>query len=75
MARVALVILMCCYKSVRWLLEQPSGSILPEHPRWAWLNDRVDVPCLQSTCLEIGEVLVVCHQVYSVDLTWWGWGS
>ena len=48
LSRVIIIILICSAKKVRWLLEQPSGSCVSDHPRWQWLLQRVRASCLCS---------------------------
>ena len=43
LARVVLLLMVASFKKARWLLEQPQGSTMPEHPRWSWFVDRVPV--------------------------------
>ncbi len=42
-SRCALLILVCCWRNLRWLLEQPDGSFLPEMPRFQWLWSVIEV--------------------------------
>lgn len=41
--RVCLLILVCCYKGLRWLLEQPSGSCFHVMPRFQIILELLDV--------------------------------
>ena len=42
-SRVALLIYLCQWRSIRWLLEQPDGSMLPHLPRFQQLWQKYDV--------------------------------
>ncbi|CAE7685791.1 unnamed protein product [Symbiodinium sp. CCMP2456] len=42
-SRVALLIYLCQWRSLRWLLEQPDGSMLPHLPRFQKLWKQFDV--------------------------------
>ena len=42
-SRCALLILVCCWRGLRWLLEQPDGSFLPNMPRFQWLWSVIEV--------------------------------
>lgn len=42
-ARVVLLILVCCWRNLRWVLEQPEGSFLPHMERLEWLWGVVQV--------------------------------
>ena len=46
LGRVVLLVLVASSMGIRWLVEQPSNSILAELPRWRWLLNRVRVICL-----------------------------
>ena len=39
--RCVLLILLILSKHGAWVLEQPEGSLLTEHPRWQWLCNRI----------------------------------
>lgn len=43
-SRLILMILICSAKGVRWVVEQPEGSSLPNHPRFQQLMAIVEVP-------------------------------
>ena len=42
-ARCVLLILVCCWRNLRWVLEQPEGSFLPQMERFEWLWGVVQV--------------------------------
>ena len=42
-SRVALLIYLCQWRNIRWLLEQPDGSMLPHLPRFQQLWQKYDV--------------------------------
>ena len=48
--RCVLLILLILSKHGAWVLEQPQGSLLSEHPRWQWLCNRV----AKETYLHVG---------------------
>ena len=41
--RTLVLALVCSAKGVYWILEQPSGSLLEEHPLFQWLIRRIPV--------------------------------
>ena len=47
-ARVALMILVCCARGARFLVEQPEGSSLPNHPRFQEIFAIVRDSCLKK---------------------------
>ena len=52
-SRVALLIHLCHYLKLRWILEQPDGSFLPQMPRYQqlWRTFEVGVrKILTSSC-------------------------
>ena len=54
LCRVALLILVASYRGARWLLEQPHGSCLSDHPRWDWLMTRIsESGCVLSTVYSV----------------------
>ena len=81
LARVMVILLICSYKQVRFLLEQPAGSCLALHPRWEWFCEHVSVlwqafQCVDVTYHSMRELLVsqlfgnMCLGLCSSGISW-----
>ena len=47
------MILICSARGARWIIEQPEGSTLPNHPRFQELLSIVKETCHNSQCQNV----------------------
>ena len=75
--RVCLLLLVCCYMQVRWLLEQPSGSCFSKLPSFQTILQLLDVT-LPKVCLwSISNLwyscllpILICEKSIYTPLVW-----
>lgn len=65
-SRCVLLCYLASARGVRWVVEQPSSSSMPDHPRWGGLRSQVKVRgcTIQTTAYFIHKVAplqLVCH--------------
>ena len=72
-----LLIMLCSYLQVKWWVEQPATSTMPDHPRWVWLISVMQAVALMQCQHRFGlmrplQIYVAALAVLSLCVSWHG---